>query len=187
MRTRLGRNQRRLDDGTVQTIYWQAIGPREAVQWIEYERGGETQVQGPTGLVSYQGSEGADRIDADYLRSIPIGRQMPHRNGYAEFQQIDAPGVAQLDKAWLDERAVRQRKIGEAKALLFAPRTEDESPDDFYARVADFYLRAMASSGEPTKMLATVADVPKTTAARWVREARARGHLDPTTRGRRFA
>lgn len=179
MKGRLRRNQFRLDDGTVQTFYWQAVGEHEAVQWIEYDRDGTVTVQGPTGFVTYE------RADADYLRSIQVGRMVPHRSGYPEFQQIDAPGLGELAKAW--EADARRRKLSEAKAVLFPPRGEDETPDDFYARVADFYRAAMVSSGEPTKSLARIAEVPPTTAARWVREARARGHLDPTTRGRRLA
>ena len=48
-------------------------------------------------------------------------------------------------------------------------------PDDFYRRVAASYNRA---SRRPVVAVATEAGVPRTTAARWVKEARRRGLLD---------
>ena len=64
------------------------------------------------------------------------------------------------------------------------PKQPGESADDFYRRVAAFYRAALERDGKPTAAIVATAGVPKTTAARWVREARQRGFLPPTHRGR---
>lgn len=53
--------------------------------------------------------------------------------------------------------------------------------DDFYRQVADLHRAVVARGGRPgpVAMIAEVADVPRTTAARWVKEARRRELLDP--------
>jgi transposase len=66
----------------------------------------------------------------------------------------------------------------------FLARSEGEEVEDFYARVGEFYLLAHTEFGKPTQALATAAGVPRSTATRWVHQARVRGHLPPTTRGK---
>ncbi|SNR82354.1 hypothetical protein SAMN04488107_0062 [Geodermatophilus saharensis] len=50
-------------------------------------------------------------------------------------------------------------------------------PDEFYARVADAYLAQATISNRPAHDLAEANDVPKSTAHRWLKEARSRGLL----------
>lgn len=59
-------------------------------------------------------------------------------------------------------------------------RNQYAQAGDFYEAVALVYAQAVRS-GKPTKKLAEWGDVPRSTAARWVREARNRGAL-PTPR-----
>jgi hypothetical protein len=61
-------------------------------------------------------------------------------------------------------------------------------PDDHYAQVADAYRRAFrrGESGhrKPVEIIAAEFGVPRTTAARWVGEARRRGFLPPAQPGK---
>ena len=50
-------------------------------------------------------------------------------------------------------------------------------PDEFYARFADTYLAQATISNRPAHDLAEANDVPKSTAHRWLKEARSRGLL----------
>jgi hypothetical protein len=50
-------------------------------------------------------------------------------------------------------------------------------PDEFYERVAAAYRVAAARTGRPVRAIAAEAGVPRSTAARWVKEARRRGKL----------
>lgn len=55
--------------------------------------------------------------------------------------------------------------------------------DDHYAKVAAEYL-TRADQRNPTQQIAALFHVERTTAATWIREARRRGLLPPTTQGR---
>jgi hypothetical protein len=56
--------------------------------------------------------------------------------------------------------------------------------DLFFRRVADVYKTASRSTGKPVEAVADAFNAPRTSAANWIREARARGYLPPTTKGR---
>jgi hypothetical protein len=56
--------------------------------------------------------------------------------------------------------------------------------DDFYRRVARQYTAYLEASGAPTAGIAEAAEVPRSTAVRWVHQARKRGLLPPTTQGK---
>lgn len=72
-----------------------------------------------------------------------------------------------------------------AKAELAAGElTRKDSPDDFYRRVAIAYRALATDTGRPTTAIAELQGVPRSTAARWVRQARLRGYLPRTTAGR---
>jgi hypothetical protein len=76
-------------------------------------------------------------------------------------------------------------KIGEAMATREGlTRIPGEPPADFYGRVAAAYTWLDGRGLTPTSDIALIADVPHSTAAKWVREARVRGLLAPTTRGK---
>ena len=57
-------------------------------------------------------------------------------------------------------------------------------PADFYEHVARAYREAVAAGLNPRKTLATDSDTPADTVARWVAEARRRGHLPPAQPGK---
>jgi len=57
--------------------------------------------------------------------------------------------------------------------------------DDHYERVAATYRRAIAEGHPPVAQLVAEARVPRSTAARWVKEARRRGMLKPTRQGQK--
>ena len=88
------------------------------------------------------------------------------------------PSARQIIDAWASHRPVERPEV------KVGPRTADESADDFYRRVADAYRMFAASDGRPTTMLAGSFGVSKNLAAQWVHQARVRGHLEQTTRGR---
>lgn len=173
-------------DGALSTgrTYWQAIGPREAVQWIETDNAdGTTSTVGPEALVMFRPVEFAA------LRSVPLANLQPHVVGYPEFQQDEPPTPLDIAAAWqatARTRAVATRR-SESKLGAFKKRGTNESVSAFYERVGEFYRHAMRVSDSPVQLLALSAKVRHSTASRWVREARARGYLPPTTRGRRRA
>lgn len=73
-------------------------------------------------------------------------------------------------------KAVRGQK---PSAKLSAPGQRGY-PDDFYDRVADVYRDSFrGNSRRPVVDVANEAGVPRSTAARWVKEARRRGLLGP--------
>lgn len=51
-------------------------------------------------------------------------------------------------------------------------------PDVFYANIGSAYRRFSLAIGKPVINIALSADVPHSTAARWVRESRRREHLE---------
>jgi len=57
-------------------------------------------------------------------------------------------------------------------------------PDSFYEQVARAYTEAVAYGLNPRKTLATDSGTPADTVARWISEARKRGHLPPGQPGR---
>jgi hypothetical protein len=56
--------------------------------------------------------------------------------------------------------------------------------DDFYSHVAKAYVGAVVQGMKPRVALADAAGVSTDVVGRWVREARRRGKLSPTTPGR---
>jgi hypothetical protein len=57
-------------------------------------------------------------------------------------------------------------------------------PDSFYAQVADVYRAALARGLKPRTAIPMAASVSSDVAGRWVHEARLRGCVEPTDRGR---
>lgn len=56
--------------------------------------------------------------------------------------------------------------------------------DDFYASVGRAYAEALFEGLNPRKTLAADSNTPADTVARWIREARRRGHLSPGAQGK---
>jgi hypothetical protein len=101
-------------------------------------------------------------ISANMLRGVPVGRIEAHAN--ANFG-----AKSHVDATIPDD--------------LFTIRGRGRS-DDFYAHVAAIYRHLAANTKQPVASIAQANDVPKTTAHRWVKEARARGHLPPGRPGK---
>ena len=70
------------------------------------------------------------------------------------------------------EAADRAALIAEGIVLQALQHKSD--PDVFYPNIASAYRRFELVIGKPTTNIALAADVPHTTAAKWVREARRR-------------
>lgn len=161
-------------------FHWQVIDPHTAVSWLTWREGDKDMHTGPVGMVRYA------EVTFDALRAMPLSRLQPHIEGLPEISGMNAPSARDIEKAWKAKGTI---PLSERPTMDFvAPgfgKLEGESADDFYWRVAEFYRNALVSSGEPVKNLAKAADVPRTTATRWVFEARKRGYLSPTTKGRR--
>ncbi len=106
--------------------------------------------------------------------------------GQFDFSNFPTPTARMVLEAWhpnADDEDPDPPDPSPGEPLRLSPRSSDESPDEFYGRVARIY-RAFAATGRPTSDIAELAGVSKQTAARWVHEARNRGHLEQTTRGK---
>jgi len=119
-------------------------------------------------------------LDSGMLRSIsipafeawantPVGREAMGR----VFSRTGAERAADL----------RPGSVGRKRARLKVP--PGAKPDSFYAKVAEVYRELAGWSNRPAVELAEANGVPITTAHRWVKEARRRGHLPPGRKGRR--
>ncbi|WP_143118403.1 hypothetical protein [Actinomadura madurae] len=100
-------------------------------------------------------------ITADVLRAIPMGR--------------------------LEHVMSRIGRRGGTQTLVELPslvRDRKTDPDEFAARVAQWYEAALAVTSKPAKAIAERNNVPVTTVRGWIREARLRGKLPPGTKGK---
>lgn len=175
-------------------FYWQGIDDRTAVAWYTFtDKHGVTGTEGPVGLVQW------GWVTWESLQGVGLSKLVCSRSGYPEWEQEEPPSWNDLEEEWARGARARARAArrtpadvqGEARAAWLAGRGERllpkqplESPERFYRRVAAFYRAAMERDGKPTSAIMESAGVPKTTAARWVREARQRGFLPPTQKGR---
>lgn len=118
----------------------------------------------------------------DVYELLPLqagGDPMPGDGRIIDWSEAPTPTRRQVAEAW-DTFAPSP----EDTDVTIGPRAPGEPVEQFYARVADAYRLHAARTGKPTSALAASAGVSKQTAARWVHEARRRGHLEPTTKGR---
>lgn len=120
----------------------------------------------------------AGQLSAELLRSIPVGR-------------IEAAANAQLHPSAPEAGEGPAAGIGAGPGSLRLPdelRIGDAPgrgyPDMFYGAVAATYRLLAAASPRPVADLAGANEVPVTTAQRWVKEARRRGHLAPGRPGK---
>lgn len=135
------------------------------------------------------------RIDggptAELLRSIPVGR-------------IEAAANAQLtvvDDTIVPSGPIPQRPAGGqpprpsphgwettdpalARERPPVTRGRRRHPDGFYREVARAYHDLALGSSRPAAELAEANGVPRTTAHRWIKEARRRGYLPPGRPGK---
>jgi hypothetical protein len=132
-------------------------------------------------------------VTSDNVRAIPLRQihtadpdtlptwslEFPVEHGYPDMDtELPAPPTGeQVDEAWRSHAKRKPRKV------QVEPRRADETPDQWYARVADIY-RTLGDQGTPTSDLAALMGVSKDRAAQWVHQARKRGYLEATTRGK---
>jgi hypothetical protein len=107
-------------------------------------------------------------ISALTLRGVPVGRIEAHANAHLLPDQLP------VEPQPMDATITPE---------LFT--LEDRSrPDDFYAEVAAIYRNLVSHTKQPVVHIALANNVPKSTAHRWVKEARNRGHLPPGRPGK---
>ena len=101
-------------------------------------------------------------ISASMLRGVPVGRIEAHANSMEQGTTTDDVTIPE-DLFTLDGRG---------------------RSDDFYAHVASAYRHLVSRTHQPAVHLARANNVPKTTAHRWIKEARSRGMLPPGRPGK---
>jgi hypothetical protein len=168
-------------DSTYDT-WWTAYGADIAICWRTAAGGGSEDLTGtePCGLVVY------GQIDSTRLRTIKLARVSPEPQRHPRWSRHEPPSQAELAGAWAESgiRATGRGRLVPTGDRLLQARRPGESPDSFYRRVASFYTWAAATTGTPLKEISKDTGANKSTAARWVREARHRGYLPATTRGK---
>lgn len=117
------------------------------------------------------------------------------------WPRAEAPSAAELGEARAHpesfDRSVTDRRlpdngtgsivdigIPDEQWRQILTRRPDDTPDKWAQVVAEAYRELYRRTGKPTTEIARLADVPKTTVNRWVRDARSRGYLAATTRGK---
>src|SRR5262249_2826873 len=118
--------------------------------------------------------------EAKELSAMPLD---PHEFPYPVLSEADhdgEPALAELRA--IVENAPRQRRVRESAREKLA-RPDGRNPEGFYAQVAQAYWEYATRTRSPAVEIAREAEVPVTTAHRWVREARRRGFLPPGRRG----
>ena len=106
-------------------------------------------------------------VSAEVLRLIPIGRIEALANNLFHPHGTTT--------GWRDIARLPED-------LLVAPGRS--RPDAFYATVASTYRHLVSTTSRPVVELALANDVPRSTAHRWVKEARRRGMLPPGRPGK---
>jgi hypothetical protein len=116
----------------------------------------------------------------DTVVLVPLASDAePTWGGPVAWDRAPTPTDREVTEAWMQRPDVEQ-----PRKVKLGPRDRSESVEDFYTRVADAYRTFAAQTGKPTTAIAATAGVSKQTAARWIHEARKRGLLEQTTRGR---
>ena len=106
-------------------------------------------------------------LSAEVLRAIPVGRIEGLANALLHPHAVG--------RGWRDEaRLPDHLLLGDARR-----RT-----DEFYGAVASTYRHLVSATHQPVVVLAEANEVPRTTAHRWVKEARRRGMLAPGRPGK---
>lgn len=136
-------------------------------------------------------------LDADYLRTIPLAAIEALINSDEVSEQVqdtpNAPGYIDLKMArqfshfqkLARDKSKMHKKIDrpfphEQLIRKIAMSRPEKLDDDFLQRVAQFYAQSLSFNERPIKSLSHAAQVPRETAARWVKLARAKGFLATT-------
>jgi len=169
---------------------WQAVNEYTVAQWVlRIHKGEELVAVGPTAILVYTTDDEENPINKR-LR-LPTSRLVFDTTSAIptwSARRQGAPDQLSLEMAWEESKSARaklaRRQKRAATSTEVFERKGTETPERFYLRVANFYKAAAASSGRPVVKLAEAAGVPRSTASQWVFQARARGYLPMTQRGR---
>jgi hypothetical protein len=128
--------------------------------------------------------EGAS-VTADSLRRIAVGRLVRQAVAAAarKYTPVEEGGepVFQFVSTPPEEAvAVYERDVKSPRR----PRRGSPITDENLHQVAELYRAALERGDPPTQTVADQMEVPRSTAARWVAEARKRNLLGPALRGR---
>jgi hypothetical protein len=135
---------------------------------------------------------GQRHVDAGLWRAVPVAKIETLLNDpeHRESRLRTSPVVVEVwnDLDWSYERMEHggarghpsRRRKRKPSLALEVPRGGQRYPDGFYRKVAAAYTRLAHEGEPPATVLAERNDVPKTTAVRWIREARRRGFLAPS-------
>lgn len=133
----------------------------------------------------------ADRVSGRLLNQIPLGRIEEVLNqpemAAALRRELEraadgfepGPTMADLKPSSPSPKVV----LGRPRRKVRVPSGRSY-PDEFYADVAAAYGFHAASGSSAAAAIAAEADVPRSTVHRWLKEARARGLLAPSSRAR---
>jgi hypothetical protein len=132
-------------------------------------------------------------VTAERLRAVRVAAleqllNLPEERALIEerLNETQRGRLLELDiDSFINQFSLPQPRDSEAAAqesariVGLSPPRGRGYPDDFYERVADAYRNALRreSGRRPVVAIATEANVPRSTAARWVKEARRRGLL----------
>jgi hypothetical protein len=165
--------------------YWVGISEFVAVAYVATEG-----VHVPVSFVVYSPPS------TEILRSLGVRGLTALEDHWPRWEDSAPPTPDDLRQRWLLEVVRGDREVQYATPVdLIDPdgrmpsdgvvlaRIQGETPDEFYARVGRVYDHLQAVSKRPTTGIAQAGQVPYTTAAKWVREARKRGHLAPSNKG----
>jgi transposase-like protein len=124
----------------------------------------------------------------DALRRIPLARIETAANANKLLQVRLAAANSQppppdVPGYFRQHHSKRRRANGEERFTLERPKGR-HLDDSFYQQVARAYREAVAAGRNPRQTLARDTGAAPDTVARWVGEARRRGHLPPTTQGK---
>lgn len=156
--------------------YWLQAEPGVLVGYATDRRGKPA----PMALLLYQ------PVISSTMRSLDLVSYRKPESDWLRFEGSQPPSYqavlsedARVAYAQLMKRlAAHDRGVrGAARELL--ERVPDEPPDEFYKRVADAYKLLDKEFGTPVKDIAELAEVPHSTAARWVRQCRLRPKDSP--------
>ena len=113
------------------------------------------------------------------LRRIPVARLIGILLANAAWK---VTGPATFQTGMLDsERAEFYERYA---SNVRRPRRGSPVSDDHLGRVAELYRAALERGDPPTQTIADEMHAARSTAARWVAQARERGHLGPSLPGR---
>jgi hypothetical protein len=126
-----------------------------------------------------------DHIDGATWRAIPIAQATTLAN-LPEYRSVivehlnDPDAEVEVGAGAEDRRPVMAVRRTAHSYRLPQVYGTGRYPDSFYERVAEAYRTAVKTKKPPNQTIAEANDVPTTTVARWVREARTRGILEPS-------